>query len=111
MDVVFAVLPFADVSRPAIGVSLLQAEVTRAGFSSCIEYLNLLQTELMGLPTYRRVADGFPPDILLGEWFFADCVFGDAIPAGDDYVSKILRRFCPLQDSLPQDLAKARAQR
>ena len=27
MDVVFAVLPFADVSRPAIGVSLLKAEI------------------------------------------------------------------------------------
>ncbi len=32
MDVVFAVLPFADVGRPAIGVSLLKAEVEQLGF-------------------------------------------------------------------------------
>ena len=28
MDVVFAVVPFADVARPAIGVSLLKAELS-----------------------------------------------------------------------------------
>ena len=111
MDVVFAVLPFADVSRPAIGVSLLQAEIARAGFCSCIQYLNLRQAELMGLPVYQRVADGFPPDILLGEWFFADRVFSDTIPHEDDYPSKILARFCATGDSLPEELKKARASR
>jgi len=33
MDVLFAVPPFVDITRPAIGVSLLQAEILQRGFS------------------------------------------------------------------------------
>ena len=32
MDVVFAVVPFADLKRPSIGVSTILAEAKRAGF-------------------------------------------------------------------------------
>ena len=37
-DVVFVVMPFADVDRPAIGVSLLQAAAQEAGRSSVVDY-------------------------------------------------------------------------
>jgi ribosomal peptide maturation radical SAM protein 1 len=109
MDVVFVVTPFADVSRPAIGVSLLQSEIRLFGFDSRIEYFNLRLAELIGHALYQRLANGFPPDLLLGEWFFADAAFGDAIPHEDDYIAKVLFRVCDSRDTLVADLARARA--
>ncbi len=52
MDVVFVVMPFADAGRPAMGVSLLKAEVLAAGRTAAIEYCNLALAESMGPDFY-----------------------------------------------------------
>ena len=75
MDVVFAVMPFADVGRPALGVGLLSAEARAAGFSTAVEYCNIALAEVIGPELYQWIASSLPPDLLLGEWFFADEVF------------------------------------
>jgi ribosomal peptide maturation radical SAM protein 1 len=90
MDVVFAVLPFADVERPAIGVSLLKAEVEGLGFSSKVLYLNFDLAEMIGIELCGFISESLPADTLVGEWFFADLLFGDRIPDPLDYVAKIL---------------------
>jgi len=92
MDVVFAVMPFADVNRPAIGVSLLKAGLERRGFTSRVEYFNFDLAELIGYDAYDRFANGFSTETLAGEWFFADTVFGDTIPHGREFTAKILSR-------------------
>ena len=109
MDVVFAVLPFADVNRPAIGVSLLQSAARQAGFSSTIEYFNLDFAEALGLELYARLAFALPPDLLAGEWFFADSVFGASVPAEEDYLEKILGNWAPDERWL-REIMEARAQ-
>ena len=83
-------MPFADVSRPAIGVSLLKASAIGSGFSATIHYCNFHFAELMGCHTYQSISSSFAPEILLGEWFFADELFGNEIPPEDDYFEKIL---------------------
>jgi ribosomal peptide maturation radical SAM protein 1 len=88
MDVVFAVLPFADIDRPAIGVSLLQAEIEALRFESCIEYLNFDLAERIGIEVYARVSHNVAPDALVGEWFFADVLF--ELPPERHYVERIL---------------------
>jgi ribosomal peptide maturation radical SAM protein 1 len=93
MDVLFAVLPFSDPKRPAIGVSLLKAAITRRGFTAAIHYFNLDFAEAIGVESYTRFADILPPESLIGEWFFADCVFGERIPPWRDYVSKVLFQY------------------
>jgi ribosomal peptide maturation radical SAM protein 1 len=93
MDIVFPVMPFADVGRPAIGVSLLQAAAQRVGVSSRILYFNLDFAARAGIGTYQRIASGFPPDSLIGEWFFADILFGDRIPDADRFVIDILGQY------------------
>jgi ribosomal peptide maturation radical SAM protein 1 len=90
MDVLFAVMPFADISRPAIGVSLLKAEIGHLGFSTRIEYFNLKLAELIGLDLYEEFANRFPTETLIGEWFFADLLFSDQLPDEIDYISKVL---------------------
>jgi ribosomal peptide maturation radical SAM protein 1 len=108
MDVFFVVMPFADVDRPAIGVSLLKAELQRRGFSSRIEYLNIALAETIGKELYMTISDSLPSEALAGEWFFADRVFAD-IPHEDDYVRQILTRFA--DDGLVAKLREARAAR
>ncbi len=108
IDVVFAVLPFAEVSRPSIGVSLLASQIRRQGFSVRIEYLNLRLAELIGISLYRRVVHEFLPSLLVGEWFFADAVFGATIPHESDYLSKQLSRYWAPGDTLIEDLLRAR---
>ena len=93
MDVLFAVMPFADVNRPAIGVSLLKAGIERRGFSSRVEYFSLPLAELIGYDLYEYIVNTLGSDSMAGEWFFADVVFDDKIPHEREYVAKMLTRY------------------
>lgn len=97
MDVVFVVMPFFDVDRPALGVSLLKASVDRLGFSSCVAYLNVDLAESIGYESYHKIAEGLASGSLIGEWFFADTVFGGDIPPEYEYVDKVLSRSVPAE--------------
>jgi len=99
MDVVFAVLPFADVSRPSIGVSTLLAGARKAGFSARIEYFNLPFAQWMGLDLYKWIAelgdqlllDTTTPSVsLIGEWFFAGLLFPGQLPPDDEYLDRFV---------------------
>src|ERR1700675_1861719 len=96
MDLVFAVLPFADVDRPAIGVSLLKAHADRLGFSSQIVYCNFDLAEAIGVELYNQISESLPSESLIGDWFFADLLFGDRIPFEREYVAKVLGRFAQI---------------
>ena len=98
MDVSFVVLPFADVDHPAIGVSLLHTRLIEMGIRSTILYTNIDLAEWIGADLYawiaergdQHVRDSWTPGVsLLGEWFFADTVFG-GIPSEEDYVARFL---------------------
>ena len=93
MDVLFAVMPFADANRPAIGVSLLKAGVERRGFSSRVEYFSLPLAELIGYDLYEYIVNTLGSDSMAGEWFFADVAFDTGIPHEREYVSKVLTRY------------------
>jgi hypothetical protein len=92
VDIVFVVMPFADVGRPAIGVSLLKSAALQAGYTARIEYCNLPLADEMGVELYQQVSSGYPPDLVLGEWFFARDLFGDEIPDDAQYVNGPLAR-------------------
>jgi ribosomal peptide maturation radical SAM protein 1 len=111
MDVVFAVMPFADPSMPTLGVSLLKAAIAREGFAAAIRYFNIDLVDRIGVELYRRIANSFPPESLVGEWFFADVVFADQIPHDDDYVSRILRRYPGADEIIPSLRAARRSAR
>ena len=95
MDVAFAVVPFADIARPAVGVSLLKAGLERRGFTSRIHYFNIAFAEAIGDGLYARIAGGTPTTSLAGEWFFADQVFPGRLPPENEYVSKFLSHATP----------------
>jgi ribosomal peptide maturation radical SAM protein 1 len=70
-DVVFAVTPFASPSFPAIGVSLLKAQLTRRGYRSRVRYFNLDFAQWLGTQPYGALAGPVGNAALLGEWVFA----------------------------------------
>jgi len=99
MDVVFCVMPFADVQYPAIGVSLLHAQLKQLGISSKIFYFNIDLAEWIDWELYEWIAQrteqqvpglSAPPVSLIGEWFFSDVVFGNRVPQEDDYILRFL---------------------
>jgi len=108
MDVLFAVLPFADINRPAIGVSLLKAAIARRGFSSRVEYFNLDLAERLGYDLYHSIANSLAPESLVGEWFFADVVFEEGLPHGSDYASRVLVRHVASGDAAATIVAARR---
>ncbi len=110
MDVVFAVMPFADANRPAIGVSLLKAGIERRGFSSSVQYFHLALAEAIGYELYEYIANTLSTDSMVGEWFFADVVFGEAIPHESDYVAKMLSLYVT-QEDFREKLLQARQSR
>src|SRR5437588_4440379 len=88
-------MPFADIGRPAIGVSLLKAAAERDGFSVHVEYLNLRYAERIGAELYSSIADTYPAEMLVGEWLFAADLFGADIPSTADYVERIFGPYAP----------------
>lgn len=111
MDVVFAVMPFADIGRPSMGVSLLAAEVQTAGYSAKVMYFNLDLAGTMGLEPYQRIATSYPPNLLIGEWFFADDIFGSDIPDAQTYLSEIFIPMAGHDHALIQTIMAARGTR
>jgi ribosomal peptide maturation radical SAM protein 1 len=109
MDVVLAVLPFADVDRPAIGVSVLKAEVAARGFDCSVAYLNFDLAEAIGFDLYTTLSESIPTETLVGEWFFADLVFGDDIPHEERFIHRILSPFAAR--SVIEKIRSARAVR
>jgi ribosomal peptide maturation radical SAM protein 1 len=93
VDVAFVVMPFADVDRPAIGVSLLQAAAKGVGLSSKILYCNFDLAEAIEYELYRALSDLVPTESLVGEWFFADIVFD--LPPEQEYITKVLSKNAP----------------
>ncbi len=118
MDILFAVLPFSDPGRPALGVSLLDAHLQRHGLASSIRYFNLDLAERIGTRLYgwfsqctadqellSRVA---PSEYLAGEWFFADLVSPGRIPAEHEYISRFLQPDPGMSKLIPEILEARR---
>lgn len=90
MNIVFPVVPFADVGRPAMGVGLLIAEARAAGHAARAIYVNIDLASAVGLVPYQRIATSFPPNLLIGEWIFASDLFGDQISSPRDFFAEIV---------------------
>lgn len=92
-DVIFAVTPFASLSFPVIGVSLLKAELAECGIPSTIRYFNLEFGKSLGHAVYGRIADSFGSAALLGDWVFSTSLHDDDEEDEDWYELQFLSDF------------------
>jgi ribosomal peptide maturation radical SAM protein 1 len=106
VDVVFVVMPFADLGRPAIGVSLLKSAALDAGYTSVIEYCNIRLADELGAELYQQISSTLPPDLVAGEWFFAEDLFPGDLPDMEQYATGPLARNAP--DELVARIVKGR---
>jgi ribosomal peptide maturation radical SAM protein 1 len=102
MDLLFAVMPFADTTCPSLGVSLLQAAVAKMGIRSHVRYFNLAFAEEIGLGTYTNIALESPAESLLGDWLFSGWAFGDQVSDGHEYLHKVLARYPGADRNFPE---------
>jgi ribosomal peptide maturation radical SAM protein 1 len=94
--VVFFSMPFAEVDRPSLALSLLRAELAQEGIASRIIYANIRYASRVGPYLYQFIAGGRPATYhLLGEWVFSPWLDRDpAERAGDlSYLDSLLTGF------------------
>ena len=94
VQVLFVNMPFGSI-RPAIGVSLLKGHLKRMGIASEVLYLNLRYAERHGKEFFHAVADLSPPEALIGEWIFSDCVFEGRDGTRPDFLGTVRSRYRP----------------
>src|SRR5258706_159423 len=82
-------MPISTRERPSIGLSLLKAALLRDGIACDVKYFNLRFAELIGEAYHDQIVDSISYP-LLGEWIFAEDLFGDRIPAPEKYFTDVL---------------------
>jgi ribosomal peptide maturation radical SAM protein 1 len=92
MKIALICMPFAPFNYPAIGISLLQAELRREGIGCDNYYLNLPFASRIGCRSYDELGVSSPMISLAGEWLFAHELFGANPQSDRAYIDKILRK-------------------
>ena len=82
-------MPVSTRERPSIGLSLLKAALVRDGVACDVKYFNLRFAALIGEAYHDQIVDSISYP-LLGEWIFAQDLFGDRIPAAERYFAEVL---------------------
>ena len=109
MNILLVNMPFASVTRPALGISLLKSSLQGAGHECDVVYANVAFARLLGLAQYERIAVDLPHPLLAGEWAFTDCLYAEAPRPLSTYVKDVLEDRSPLTADDIQPILAARA--
>lgn len=74
-DVCFVSMPFVEIQRPSLALSLLQGILARDGVSSRVIHASMWFAEKVGAHLYETMLTT-PPTFLAGEWTFSAAAFG-----------------------------------
>ncbi len=85
-------MPFAVTAWPSLGLGLLKAGLAQAGVAAEVLYLNAMFADQVGDSAYEPLSIGAPQNTdLLGEWVFADALWGSSPERDDRYFAEILK--------------------
>lgn len=90
MKVLLISMPFGAMDRPALGLSILKAELAKASIDCDLRYLNLTFAELIGCDEYHWISSELPYLAFAGDWTFTGALHGDRPQADARYVEEIL---------------------
>jgi ribosomal peptide maturation radical SAM protein 1 len=85
-------MPFGALERPALGLSLLKARLTEAGFSCDVRYLNFTFAEFIGQEDYQWICYELPYTAFVGDWSFTSALYGERPAADNQYFDEVLRK-------------------
>ena len=83
-------MPIASSQTPSLGLSILKSELSAIDISTDLHYLNIKYAEIVGL----EVLDGLetmPTAQLVGDWIFAEALWGKDEARDEEYIEQILR--------------------
>ena len=84
-------MPFGALDRPSIALGLLQAHANGLGIPCDTRYLGFDFAALIGVGEYSWIADTVPYTAFLGDWLFAEALYGPNPPDDVRYLTQILR--------------------
>jgi ribosomal peptide maturation radical SAM protein 1 len=105
-EVVLACMPFVDLHRPSLALSLLKALLAREGIDASVYYGNLAFAEIGGIEKYEALGD-LSATLLAGELVFAAATFPEKETGGTAIEELLRRRERP---RLAEDVAALRAE-
>jgi len=92
-DVLLVSMPFGSLCDPSIALGLLKAGLNRAGISCAVRYFTFPFAATIGEQLYSDLAKGKPrTTAMLGEWLFAEALWGPGRLDSDAYVEEVLRK-------------------
>lgn len=103
-------MPYAALSRQALGLSLLKARLGAAAISCEIRYLGFLFADMLGFEDYQWIATRLPYIAFAGDWSFTGALYGERPEADRDYVDQVLRNIWHLSDADIERLMRIRSQ-
>ena len=106
--VVLVSMPFGALDRPALGITLLKAQLERQGIRCDLRYLTFPFAEFLGHDDYRWLTYDLPHTAFAGEWCFTAAVYGERPDSDQRYLQRILRDSWCLADA---DIARLRRAR
>jgi ribosomal peptide maturation radical SAM protein 1 len=90
--VVLVTMPFGPVEYPSLGLGLLQAHCRHLDVPCETRYFTIAFADLVGLHDYRWVTRGAPYGAFVGDWLFADALYGPRPEVDERYLSDLLPR-------------------
>lgn len=91
-DVLLVSMPFGSLCDPSIALGLLKAGLKRHGISCAVRYFTFPFAAKIGEKLYFDVANGWPRlTAMLGEWLFAEALWGPGRLDAGTYVEEVLR--------------------
>jgi len=101
-------MPFGAMERPALGLSLLKARLTRDGIACDVRYPSLTFADLLGAEEYQWISSTLPYIAFAGDWCFAEALHGPRQAADAGYLTKVLQETWHLG---AEDIARVKAVR
>ncbi len=96
-------MPLGALDRPSLGLSLLKARLTEAGYECDVRYLGFTFAEFIGHDDYQWLCYQVPYTAFAGDWSFTQALYGERPETDHDYVQEILRGFWHLSE---EDIAR-----
>jgi ribosomal peptide maturation radical SAM protein 1 len=102
-DVVFPVLPFAPVSQPSLGISILKAAAMKAGFSVAVRYFAFDFAERVGFRPYNNLSATWVSLPLTGDWIFAESLYGKRLPPPHRFLAHLKTSYLAPAEDVPDE--------
>jgi len=106
--VILVSMPFVGLERPSIGLGLLQPLLRQRGHTCDVKYMTIGFAEFLGLGEYQWVADDLPYTAFIGDWLFAEALYGPDPERDTGYLDKVLRGYWHLDQASLRRLRRIR---